>query len=145
MQSTIQHGEFTIERSYNAPLGKVYDAFVDKTLKAKWFGASDEYELDFRVGGKEVNIAIPHEGTVFRYEALYYDIVPNQRIIYSYEMYMGDRRLSVSLATIEFAEADGKTTLTLREDGAFLDDNDTSEVRERGTRGLLDRLEAILR
>ena len=144
MQSTIEHGTFTIEHDYDAPISKVYNAFADKSLKTKWFGAPDNYELDFRVGGKEINIAVPHEGTTFRYEGLYYDIVPSKRIIYTYDMYMNDKCLSVSLATIEFTEVDGKTRVTLREDGAFLDGGDTSTVREEGTRGFLDRLETIL-
>lgn len=144
MQSTIQYGTFTIERSFSAPLGKVYGAFAEKSLKTKWFGISDDYELDFRVGGMETGIAVPHEGLLFRYEARYYDIVPNERIIYGYEMHMNDERISVSLATIEFTEIDGKTKLTLREDGAFLDGKDVPEARENGTREILNRLEASL-
>jgi len=144
MKSTIQHGSFTIEREFTQPISKVYGAFADKALKTRWFGASDDYKLDFQVGGREVNIAVPHEGLSFHYEALYYDIVPNQRIVYSYEMYMNNKRISVSLATIEFTEAEGKTKLTLREDGAFLDGDDTVDARESGTRQLLDRLEENL-
>ena len=38
-----------------------------------------------------------------RFDSLYYDIVPDERIVYSYEMHLDDKRISVSLATIEFA------------------------------------------
>ena len=35
------------------------------------------------------------------YDARYQDIVPNERIIYSYDMHLDDKRISVSLATVE--------------------------------------------
>lgn len=144
MESTIQHGSFTIERSINAPVEKVYNAFAEKDAKTKWFGIKGGYELDFQVGGKEQGSAVVHEEMSFRYIATYYDIVPNKRIVYAYEMYKNDQRISVSLATIEFAEADGKTLLTLREDGAFLDGTDTVEIRESGTNQIMDLLEKTL-
>ena len=144
MPLKTEYGSFTIERTLASPVEKVYKAFAEKSLKEKWFGASESYELDFQVGGKEVNIAVPHEGTTFRYLATYYDIVPEKRIIYSYEMYNNEQRISVSLATVEFIENDGKTTLKLREDGVFLDGSDSSNSRENGTHYLLGLLEESL-
>lgn len=144
MASKTEYGSFTIERTLASPVKKVYEAFSDKSFKEKWFGASESYELDFQVGGKEVNIAVPHEGTTFRYVATYYDIVPEERVIYCYEMYNNDQRVSVSLATIEFVETDGKTMLKLREDGVFLEGSDSPEQRESGTHYLLGLLEKSL-
>ena len=72
-------------------------------------------------------------------------IVPDQRIVYSYELLFGETRVSVSLATIELlAEGDG-TRLVMTEQGAFLDGHDTSATREHGTGELLDALGAFLR
>jgi len=100
--------------------------------------------MDFREGGRESNSGTFH-GTVHRFEATYYDIVPDERIVYAYEMYLNDERISVSLATLEFtAEANG-TRLTLTENGVFLDGLDTVESRRQGTEQLLDALAASLR
>jgi uncharacterized protein YndB with AHSA1/START domain len=38
-------------------------------------------------------------------DARYCDIVPDQRIVYTYDMHMGEMRISVSLATVEFKPA----------------------------------------
>ncbi len=55
-------------------------------------------------------------------------------------MYVGGTKISVSLATVEFAKADNGTTLTVTEQGAFLDGYDDAGSRERGTSELLDSL-----
>ena len=146
MERTLTRGSFTIERTFNAPLPKVWNAFADQAAKERWFhgpdDAPDQHSMDFRVGGKEHNRGKFHDGTEHQFDATYYDIVPEQRIIYAYEMYIDGKRISVSLATMEFMTTEGKTTLTMHEDGAFLDGFDDPNVRERGTRELLNALAA---
>jgi uncharacterized protein YndB with AHSA1/START domain len=55
-------------------------------------GEADEAyrEFDFRVGGHE-RFGFGYEGRTFDYDAVYYDIVPDQRIVYCYEMYADGR------------------------------------------------------
>jgi uncharacterized protein YndB with AHSA1/START domain len=102
------------------------------------------YELDFRVGGREVSRGGPKGGPIHHYEAIYQDIVPNQRIIYSYDMFVGEARLSISLATVELLAQGSGTRLIFTEQGAYLDGHDNPAERERGTRDLLDALGAAL-
>lgn len=146
--SVTTHATFTINRTFEAPVARVYAAFADNAAKEKWFqapsGAPDGHTMDFRIGGRESSEGTFPDGTVHRFEALYYDIVPEQRIIYVYEMYLNGERISVSLATLEFAAAGDKTNLTLTEDGVFLDGLDLPEQREQGTRELLDAVEKSL-
>jgi len=78
------------------------------------------------------------------FNAVYQDIVPDQRIVYSYELLFGETRVSVSLATIEFLAENGGTRLVMTEQGAFFDGHDTSATREHGTGELLDALGAAL-
>ena len=68
----------------------------------------------------------------------------NRRIVYSYTMHVDGRRISVSLATIEFRRSGEGTRLVLTEQGAFLDGYDDAGSREKGTRALMDKLEASL-
>jgi uncharacterized protein YndB with AHSA1/START domain len=71
--------------------------------------------------------------------------VPDERIVYTYEMHMGDTRISVSLATLQF-KAEGKgARLLLTEQGAYLDGHDIPAQREAGTRDLLDKLDKELK
>ena len=70
--------------------------------------------------------------------------MPNERIVFCYEMHIGKAKISVSLATVEFKPDRKGTRFVLTEQGAFLDGYDDAGSRERGTRGLLDQLEKAL-
>jgi uncharacterized protein YndB with AHSA1/START domain len=148
--STVSLDTFVIERTYDVPVTTVFGAWADPRRKARWFAGSADalgagYELDFRVGGRETSLGGPPGGPIYRYESEFRDIVPEQRIIYTYEMYADETRLSVSVATVQFlAEGDRSTRLVLSEQGVFLDGHDTSAQREDGTRTLLDSFGATL-
>jgi uncharacterized protein YndB with AHSA1/START domain len=147
--STVAHETFVIERVYNVPVAQVFGAWADPVLKARWFAGSAEaleagYELDFRVGGHEVNRAGPPGGPVYTYESQFRDIIPEQRIVYTYEMFADETRISVSVATVQFRRQEATTRLVLTEQGVFLDGHDTAAQREEGTRSLLDSLGAIV-
>ncbi len=147
---SVEHATFVIERSYPASPARVYAAFADPAAKARWFGAPTEdghsnVELDFRVGGREVNRGGPSGGPVYTFDALYQDIVANERIVSTYHMLMDDQRISVSVATVEFMAEGTGTKLVYTEQGAFLDGYDTPTQRRQGTEELLDALGAALR
>jgi uncharacterized protein YndB with AHSA1/START domain len=151
----VIHDTFVIERTYPAPASRVFAAFASKEAKDAWGdtgdvtepGADDSGpELDFRVGGRE-RFGFGYQGISYRYDARYYDIVPDQRLIYSYEMYADGARISVSVATIEFAAETGGTTLTWTEQGAYLDGfdgADAAQLRREGTAEMLDGLAKYL-
>jgi uncharacterized protein YndB with AHSA1/START domain len=148
--STVAHDTFVIERTYDVPVAEVFRAWADPVLKSHWFAGSTgalgaAYELDFRVGGREVNRGGPPDGPVYVYESRFHDIVPEQRIVYTYEMYCDEARISVSVATVQFSGEQDFTSLVLTEQGVFLDSHDTSAQREEGTRSLLNSLAASLR
>ena len=148
-QSTVAHDTFVIERIYNVPVTRVFEAWADPALKARWFAGSADalgagYNLDFRVGGHEVNRGGPPGGPVFTYESQFHDIVPEQRIVYTYEMYADEARISVSVGTIQFRSEGVTTRLVLTEQGVFLDNHDTVAQREEGTRSLLESLASSL-
>ena len=77
---------------------------------------------------------------VTTFDAVYFDVVPDQRVVYTYDLYIDDRKISVSLATMEIAKAPGGTTLTITEQGAFLDGYDDAGARKHGTGLLMDRI-----
>ena len=143
------HATFVIERDLPHPVSSVFRAFADPAAKARWFigpdgSASTEHSLDFRVGGEEhLRTRLPNDELV-TFSATYRDIVPDERIIYAYDMRFGEQRISVSLACIELTPTAAGTHLVVREHGIYLDDLDQAVDRERGTRELLGKLEASL-
>jgi uncharacterized protein YndB with AHSA1/START domain len=147
---SVVHATFRLERTYHAPVARVWRALTDEVAKQKWFaGPPERWEMlerhmDVRPGGRERLSGRWESGMVSTFDATYYDVIPHERLIYSYEMHMGDRKISVSLATMQLQAADGKTTLTVTEQGAFLDGYDDAGSREQGTGYLLDALGASL-
>jgi uncharacterized protein YndB with AHSA1/START domain len=93
--------------------------------------------MDVRPGGRERLKGRWASGMVSTFDAVYFDVVPNQRLVYAYEMSLDDRKISVSLATIELKPEGAGTRLVVSEQGAFLDGYDDAGSRERGTGFLL--------
>ncbi|MDX6226908.1 MAG: hypothetical protein QOI76_298 [Frankiales bacterium] len=143
---TVEHSTFIVERTYSALPARVFAAFADPAKKARWFGPDDDnvVTLDFRVGGVESMSGDIEGGPSFRYDAVYQDIVADQRIVYTYDMHLDGRRISVSVATIELVPEGERTRLILTEQGAFLDGLDQPALREKGTNDLLDKLGTTL-
>jgi uncharacterized protein YndB with AHSA1/START domain len=146
---STEHASFAIERVYDAKPARVFAAWADPVAKAVWFGGPDngntEYQLDFRVGGREINKGGGAGGPVYTYDAVYRDIAQDERIVYTYEMYLDEARISVSVTTVELAAEGAGTRLTFTEYGVFLDGLDTPALREQGTGQLLDGLGSALR
>jgi uncharacterized protein YndB with AHSA1/START domain len=146
---STQHDTFTIERRYPAAPERVFRAFADLDTKKKWFGCVPgwevaEHTLDFRVGGREVVRVGPRGGTGHRNDTVYHDIVPHERIVWSYTMRLGDKPISVSLSTVELRPDGSGTRLLFTEQGVYLDGHDGTGERQRGTEDLLNNLERFL-
>lgn len=146
---SVVHATFSIERTYPASREHVFKAFTDPVAKAKWFGGGGGYtllarEMDVRPGGREHVQGRWDTGMVSTFDAHYYDVVPNERIVYAYEMHLDERKISVSLATLDIKAAGTGTRLVVTEQGVFLDGYDDAGSREHGTGFLLDALGASL-
>ena len=148
---SVVHSAFTLERTYDASPERVFHALADPAAKAKSFGGPEdqwkpiERSMDFRVGGRERAKGRWESEIVSTFDAVYHDIVPNERVVYAYEMWLDEKKISVSLATLRIKPAGpGRATLKVTEQGAFLDGYDDGGSREHGTGFLLDKLGASL-
>jgi uncharacterized protein YndB with AHSA1/START domain len=149
-ERSVAHGEFHLERVYDAPVARVWKALTEQEAKAKWFAGTPgnwellERQMDVRVGGREWLKGRWQNGLVTTFDAIYQDVVPNERLVYCYQMFLDDRKISVSLATLQLEPAGQGTRLKVAEQGAFLDGFDDAESREHGTGNLLNALGASL-
>jgi uncharacterized protein YndB with AHSA1/START domain len=149
IERTVEHAGFTIERRYRAAPERVFAAWADPAAKARWFAGPEEWdvgphELDFREGGRESGSGGPKGGPTHFYRAVYWEVVPNERIVYTYELLLDEVRMSVSLVTVELKPDGDGTLLTLTEHAAFFDGLEDPAGRRDGTGSLLDALEAEL-
>jgi uncharacterized protein YndB with AHSA1/START domain len=143
------HSTFVIERRLAAPVERVFTAWSDATLKRQWSSChddwrSEEHRLDFRVDGTEVSRTVEPGGTVHTMKARFLDIVPDQRIVYVYEMYLDEVRISVSLVTVAFEGSQSRTKMTFTEQVTFLDGHGDVEERRQGTLIGLERIPGAL-
>jgi len=147
------HGQFTITRDYASAPARVFAAWADPELKARWFiGPGDwtvvERRLDLRVGGEELlHGRFPASGLETRFVARYHLVEPDARLVYAYDMTVRGRQHSVSLATVEFLARGTGTTMRFTEQVVFVDGTPSSEgtpSRERGTDAHFARLAALI-
>jgi uncharacterized protein YndB with AHSA1/START domain len=146
---SVAHGQFTVRRALAATPETVFRAFTDPEAKAKWFVGPEGWRLlertmDVRVGGRERVKGQFAGGLTTTFDAVYFDVVANERLIYAYEMHLDDRKISASLATLTVAPDAKGALLTLTEQGVFLDGYDDAGSREQGTQALLDAVERSL-
>jgi uncharacterized protein YndB with AHSA1/START domain len=144
-QRSVVHSTFSIERTYRASPIRVFHALIDPAAKAVWFSGGSGYTvvertMDVRAGGRERLKGRWDSGMVTTFDAIYLDVVHNERLVYAYEMTLDDRKISVSLATVDLSRTENGTRLVVTEQGAFLDGYDDAGSREKGTGFLLDRL-----
>jgi uncharacterized protein YndB with AHSA1/START domain len=150
------HASFVIERRYNAEPQRVFAAWSDPAAKRQWFVEGEgweiqSYELDFREGGTEKSKfrhlkgeEIFGEKTVFGNETVFYEIVANERIIFTYSMDRNGVRFSVSLASVELSAAGAGARMMFTEHATFFEGGDGAQMREAGWRELLDKLDQYL-
>ena len=79
------------------------------------------------------------------FQAVYHDIVENERIILVYDLFHDDAKLSVSLLTLELRPEGDKTRLIHTEQASYLTGGiEAVRGREHGTAWHIDNLAALL-
>jgi uncharacterized protein YndB with AHSA1/START domain len=151
----VTHASFVIDKTYPHRLAKVFAAFAEPSLRAKWQSPDggarpgDHIEFEFKVGAREsarwvMGDDTPFPGAVISSEGLFLDILDQQRIVSASNMMMNGTPFSGSLLSFEFTEDHGGTRLTCTHQGAFFENSDGSDMRKDGWEKLLISLAAFL-
>lgn len=132
----------TFTRRINASPAKVYAAWTDPKKIVRWFGRADVKPettcavIEARVGG-HYRISFDTESEYHEVGGAYREVVPNQRLVFSWAWHSTPER--ESLVTVTFKPDGDGTLLTVHH--AQLFDDAAREGHERGWLGALDKLE----
>lgn len=105
-----------VSRVIKAKREKVFEAWTNPELMKKWFCPQDlvvaDVQADARKGGK-YKIAMKDEarGKIFTTFGSYREIIPNEKLVFSWEWEEPDQNESV--VTVEFSDKDGGTQVTV--------------------------------
>lgn len=147
--NAAHHSTFVIERELPSGPGHAFRFWSDPALKQRWNACHPDWTVledafEFHVGGIEAYRWRTPEGHEQTFAARYFDIEPQRRIIYAFEMSFGGERQSVSLATVEFQPAGIGTRMLYTEQLAFLGSAEARRQRIAGTGSGFDRLVEVI-
>jgi len=135
----------TLKRRFSASPEKIYAAWADPQKLVQWFGpgsveeGSVRADLDLRVGGR-YRISFKAKGTYNEVGGVYREVVPNQRLVFSWAWHSTPER--ESLVTISIQPEGSDTLLTFRHE-QFADVT-ARDNHERGWTEFLGKLESYL-
>jgi len=132
----------TLKRRIKAPPAKVFAAWTDPALMARWLGPVGTVELvaktDPRVGGRfEMRMRVPDDE--HNVSGVYLEFVPNQKLVFTWAWRSMPER--ESLVTVEL-KADGDGTLLTLTHSQFFDEA-ARDRHDEGWSGTLGKLEAL--
>lgn len=153
--------EFTISRTLNAPLDRVWRAWTDREDMSRWWGpkgfTGEIVKLDLRPGGICHYRLVSPNGQEMWGKFVYREIVPKERLVYIGSF--SDEHESITihplnpgwprqiLSTVTFSETNGKTIVTVHWTpyDATDEERDVFEAgapsMQGGWTGTLDRLD----
>jgi uncharacterized protein YndB with AHSA1/START domain len=152
--------ELVIEREFDAPVERVWDAWTDPGQMKRWWGpkvfTAPVVQIDLRVGGKYLACMRDPSGKDYWSTGVYREIVPRKRIVATDSFAdekgnvvpgshygMSDDFPLEMLLTVDFAEVEGRTRLSLRHDG--MPNNEQADMARQGWNESLDKLADMLR
>lgn len=146
---SVNHSTFMIERDLPASPQHAFRFWSEPALKQRWNECHPDWTVledvfDFRAGGVEAKRWRMPGGSELTFRAQYFDILPQRRIIYAFDMGLDGIRMSVSLATVTFTPRGAKTRMTFTEQLAFLGDAEARRARVAGTETGFDRLVEVV-
>jgi uncharacterized protein YndB with AHSA1/START domain len=107
--------QILITRELDAPAALVYRAYTTPELVMRWWagrrGEMRRADIDLRVGGAWRWVMHAHSGHEVAFQGVYREIVPAERLVFT-EVYEGAPD-GEALVTVTFAEAAGRTTLSI--------------------------------
>lgn len=135
----------SLERTLRAAPQRVWQAWTQAEAMSQWMAPSDAFkcevpEADVRVGGRYRIVMTAPDGEVHDVSGVYREVVPNERLVFTWAWRSTPER--ESLVTVTLRPAGTGTALTLTHEKFF--DEAARDNHRGGWTGSLARLEAVL-
>jgi uncharacterized protein YndB with AHSA1/START domain len=156
--------KFVISRTFRAPLDRVWKAWTEPEQMAKWWGPkgfeADVKLLDLKPGGMFHYRLLSPQGQEMWGRMVFREIIPRERLVFINSFSDPDRGVTrhpmapewplLMHTTISFAEADGKTTVTVEWEPYEASESECEtfdkgrDSMQAGWTGTFEKLEAYL-
>jgi uncharacterized protein YndB with AHSA1/START domain len=140
--------EIQMTRTFNAPRELVFRAMTERDLMALWWGprryTTIIEKLEVRPGGQYRLLNRGADGEEYAFRGEFREIVPPERIVWTFEFEGMPGHISVETLTLE--ERNGQTTITSTSVFDNTEDRDgmLNSGMEEGAAESYDRLEELL-
>lgn len=134
-----------IERTFDAPIDKVFEAWTREEVLRRWLHAGPEWEtptadVDLRVGGRIRIVMRDLDGADHGATGEYLVIDPPNRLVFTWVW--EHERMRRQLIELSFRERDGRTTVTMT--NSAIPTGDQLADQKRGWHLCYDNLEREL-
>jgi len=134
-----------IQRTFQAPIQAVFDAWTSEEVLRRWFHAAHDWEtteaqVDLRVGGVvRVVMRNPHKDEEYGGGGRYTEVEPPTRLAFTWTW---DDRPTATLIEVDFEETEGVTTVRFTHRDLW--DEEAVRDHEDGWGKCFDNLERAL-
>ena len=134
-----------IERTFQAPIEQVFDAWTSPEVMRRWFHCepdwdTSEAEVDLRVGGQVRVVMLRPDGTEVKAHGEYTVIDRPYRLVMTWTF--NDDPSNEQLMELSFSDSEGSTTVLMVNSGISTDAR--RDAQDEGWRGCLDQLERAM-
>ncbi len=145
--------DFEIAREFACSPAILFNTWADPKIKAKWFVGPDKWvetsrSVDLREGGSETMTGNFDGRMTTEYTAHFYDVQPDERIGYSFEVRLGGEIYSISTVVVLFVETEAGVEMKYHEQLAVFSGETVEESRGNrivGTGSHFDKLADYLK
>ena len=141
----IVNNKVVVKKTVNARIEDVFDAWANPKKMNQWFfpkaGWQAQAGNEFKVGGTYSLEMIKDEGSKFVQKGEYKEIIPNQKIVFTWcagACEDGVVKEPNSTVTVELEEIEGGTELTLTHE--LIPTEELRQEHEQGWQGCLGNL-----
>ena len=137
-----------MSRTIRASREKMFEAWTDPGQLRQWFAVAEGFttpiaELDLRVGGRyRLGMKAPGDNPLLIVGGVYREILPPERLVFTWQWESADPNEPETLVTVEFYEEAGGTQIVLTHERFT-----TIPQRDKhgeGWAGCLDHLQRLL-